>query len=543
MSEQTGLRDDYRRPTLWKRMLGVYDTYFESLLDVLSDEEVAEQLLSDIQSMIRLSNASMGKGETRDRMIQNLPPGIIARCLLRRHHFVNVDYTGDDRGGSNSTLAMYLDSGDYAGTYTISEQIIGQTIRKFDANINRRDLGTVVDILREESETRMPCSDPNLIAVNNGIFDDRQKRLIPFTPELVFMSKIRWDYDPDALDSGILEPDGSVWTVEDWFLSINRDPQSVRFLWQVLGMLVRPNRPWNKIIFLYSEKGNNGKGTFCKLAKNLIGRGNYAGLKLSDFDKQFMLAPLMYTQAVIADENDVGDFLSHVGNLKAIATGDSLQIDRKYKDPVTIQFRGVILECLNGMPQVRDQSESFLRRLIFVLMDQNFEGCEKKYIKEDFLGRPEVLRYVLKRLLEMELDENHLEVPERSDRLKLEYREFNDPVFAFWEEFESEFVWKLLPYQFLYDLYKAWFGKQYPRGKVVSYRKFIQNIKAAVNPDVWICTDKDGKVRSAGKMTECEPLIVQYDLSDWMNPGYSGNDVKLKTAFLRREFYRGIYQE
>ena len=91
MSEQTGLRDDYRRPTLWKRMLGVYDTYFESLSDMLSDEEVAEQLLSDIQSKIRLSNASMGKGETRDRMIQNLPPGIIARCLLRRHHFVNVD--------------------------------------------------------------------------------------------------------------------------------------------------------------------------------------------------------------------------------------------------------------------------------------------------------------------------------------------------------------------------------------------------------------------------------------------------------------------
>ena len=545
MSESNGLRDDYRRPTLWKRMLGVYENYFRELEAsgrVVSDEELAEELLSDIQTMIRQANAGCAKGDTRERMAHSLPIGIIARCLLKRHRFANIDYTGDDRGGSNSTLGMYLESGPYWGTYTISDQVIGQAIRRFDANISRADMGAVTDILREESPTVMPCSDPNLVAVNNGIFDDARKELLPFTPDLVFVSKICWDYDPGATDVAIPEPDGGVWSVDTWFGSVNSDPEAVRFLWQVLGMLVRPNKPWNKIIFLYSEAGNNGKGTFCKLAKNLIGRGNYAGLKLSDFDRQFMLAPLMYTQAVIADENDVGDFLSHVGNLKAIATGDSLQIDRKYKDPVTIQFRGVILECLNGMPQVRDQSESFLRRLIFVLMDQNFEGREKKYIKEDFLGRPEVLKYVLKKLLEMDLDENDLQVPKRSQGLRDEYREFNDPVYAFWTTFEPEFVWDLLPYQFLYDLYKKWFDKMYPRGKVVSYRKFLQNVKSAARSTGWFCDERDQKTWSANRMVEPERLIIDWDLDDWMNGTYSGNDWKLKAGFKQKQTYRGVHK-
>lgn len=53
-------------------------------------------------------------------------------------------------------------------------------------------------IMREEAPRVKRCSERNLIAVNNGIFDFDTKTLMPFTPDKVFTSKSRVDYNPNA---------------------------------------------------------------------------------------------------------------------------------------------------------------------------------------------------------------------------------------------------------------------------------------------------------------------------------------------------------
>src|SRR5690625_7261641 len=53
----------------------------------------------------------------------------------------------------------------------------------------------------------------------------------------------------------------------------------------------------------------------------------------------------------------------------------------------------------------------------------------------------------------------------------------NDTVLEFWEEFEDQFVWDLLPASFLHALYVAWLRRDNPSGKPVSQRVLSSRLK------------------------------------------------------------------
>ena len=135
--------------------------------------------------------------------------------------------------------------------------------------------------------------------------------------------------------------------------------------------------------------------------RQLFGKGTYASIPLSDFSKDFMLEPLISATAIIVDENDVGTYIDKAANLKAVVTNDVIQINRKFKSPVAYQFKGFMVQSLNEMVKVKDRSDSFYRRQLFIPFTKCFTGKERKYIKNDYLQRPEVLEYVMYKVLNM----------------------------------------------------------------------------------------------------------------------------------------------
>lgn len=64
----------------------------------------------------------------------------------------------------------------------------------------------------------------------------------------------------------------------------------------------RPNVAGDKSAWLYSESGNNGKGTLCELMRELCGKKSYAAIPLADFGKDFYLTQLLNASAIIVDE-------------------------------------------------------------------------------------------------------------------------------------------------------------------------------------------------------------------------------------------------
>lgn len=504
-------------------------------------EKIKEEIVNQTRIIIDMQNALLSK-TTKMKVPDRLTNVQIARIIELVEPVVCISAGKDDDEETEfDLLGVYEYDGPNKGIYNTSEKALKQIIRYYNFAAVERDMEEVKQMLRLLLPRKRRCMDRDLIAVNNGIFDYKRKVLMPFTPDKIFLSKSRVNYNPNATNVTIHNPeDNTDWDVESWMSELSDDPGIVNLLWQILGAIIRPFVRWNKSAWLYSETGNSGKGTLCELMRNLCGRGSYASIALSDFSKDFMLEPLIHSNAIIVDENDVGIFLDKVANLKAVITNDVLLINRKFKKPVSYQFFGFMVQCLNEFPRIRDRSESLYRRQLFIPFDKCYTGSERPYIKGDYLSRPEVLEYVLFKVLNMNYYK--LSEPAACKAMLDELKEANSPVREFVEDMLPQCQWDLLPFTFLYDLYKAWLAKVNPVGSALSRNCFNRELIAAVsgNPG-WVYENK--QVASKNRMDRPEPLILRYDLKDWKNPMYMGTDVSQICRPQLCTSYRGLQRK
>ena len=511
-----------------------------------SPADVEGDILDNLKSAFDLENTVKAKNE-KWKIMDKLESAQIASIVNALYHVILVD-TGDDEDDDGEEevdrlpLAIYRSDGPNKGIYVSSQRVFEKIAAQYRYGMDTYDMKKYIAELRRLAPKKSRCNARNLIAVNNGIFDYDTKQLLPFTPDLIFTSKSKVNYNPNAKNPVIHNPDdGTDWDVESWMADLSDDPEIVNVLWKILGAVIRPNVAWGKAAWLYSESGNNGKGTLCQLMRALCGKKACVSISLSDFSKDFMLEPLLHASAIIVDENDVGTYIDKAANLKSVVTGDSCLVNRKFKQPIDIQFRGFMVQCLNSMPKIRDKSDSFYRRQLFIPFTKCFTGAERKYIKQDYLHRQDVLEYVLYRVLNMNYYE--LDTPKACQDALNEYKEFNDPVRQFMSEIMNQLVWDLVPFRFLYDLYRAWYakncgGKGEMKNKSTFKQEFLNLLKEY--PE-WNCEDSSASHKTGQKMDKAEPLIAEYDLQEWMNPNAMGShDIEKRCHPVLKSGYNGI---
>lgn len=512
--------------------------------------DIAEKILERTNTAFGLRNASMlNNRDNKWKIPDKLEPFQVALILNALYPIRRVMCAGTSADKNRDLLAIYQEDGPDEGIYVTSEEDFNNLCWAYNNTLEARQIGEVRSQLYGMVERVPRCIERNLVPVNNGIFDFDTKTLLPFTPDKVFLTKCRVDYVPNAVSPVIHNnDDGTDWDIESWIKDLSNDPGVPELLWEIMGAIIRPNVRWNKSAWFYDDRGNNGKGTLCALMRNLCGDGNHASIKLDEFSKDFMLEPLLRVSAIIVDENDTDVYLDKVANLKAVITNDVIPVNRKFRQPIAYQFRGFMVQCINGMPKVRDKSESLYRRQLFVPFRKCFTGIERRYIKDDYVNRKEVLEYALCRVLNM--DYYVLSEPAVCKEALAEYKEFNDPIRQFWNEHEDKFAWGLLPFTFLYSMYLAWLAQNAPKSSPVSKNRFIpQLVNLAKDSEIWAAPDKkpDGKYpqhRPGNMMDQSEPLIGEYGLTDWMDHTYSGHNsaLKYRPAKLSQN-YRGLLRK
>ena len=490
--------------------------------ETLSAQDVEFHLLNRINNRLISENTQYGlKGARAYQTLRTLTPVVVADCMLHRNRIVRIVLSDKNTDPAYDVLAVYMDHGPDTGIYVTDEVSIRVLARAYNKALTLKDFDLVMSILGDNAPRVMVNTNRDLIAVNNGIFDYKTKTLLPFTPEIVFTAKSAINYNENAANPVIHnDADGTDWDIESWMADLNDDPEIVALLWEILSAIIRPNVAWDKTAWFLSEVGNNGKGTLLTLMRNLCGERAWTSIPVADFGKDFQLEPLIRTNAVLVDENDVGEYVDKAANLKAVITNDVILINRKNKTPIAYQFRGFMVQCVNDTPRFRDKSGSLYRRQLIIPFDKSFTGAERKYIKQDYMHRTEVLEYVLYRVL----SGNFYELSEpRAVKLALhQYKIENDPVRAFAEEFLDRVVWDLLPWRFLYALYRAWLTKDQPSNPPLGYNKFIKHLTLILQEAVgegegygWFVTP--AAVRTKTRILGEEPLAVEYNLDQWFD--------------------------
>ena len=488
----------------------------------------------------------------RDRKLtapDRLVPAQIAAIMSKFYRIVmiqsgNPEAEADpDLDTEHDLLALYRDEGANEGIYVTAESTFKKIAEEYNPMISSHDLEEVMKKLRRSAPRVKQCAERDLIAVNNGIYNYKTKTLLPFSPEYVFLSKSRVNYNPNAMNVLIHnDEDGTDWDVESWIAELSDDPQVIELIWELLSAIIRPHVSWDKMACLVSVRGNNGKGTLCALMRNLCGAASCASIKLSEFGRDFALEQLINKLAIIVDENDVGIFIDKAAELKSVITNDVISISRKFKTAVNYQFFGLMVQCLNELPRIKDRSDAFLRRLLLIPFDKCFTGAERKYIKKNYINRPDVLEYVLYRVLNTNF--YALSNPAVCERMLDEYKEYNDPVRQFLKEMLPQLKWDLVPFGFLYDLFKSYCCKRNPQGKIESQVNFTTDVLNMLRDfPGWYCKGRYTTVRSGKKMAATEPLIIEYHLVEWYSKTYMGSDpdqiAKLEPKRLEK-MYRGL---
>lgn len=528
------------------------DEYLSNLVIKSIDDirNIESELLSAVLIEFTARNSAAVKDE-KWRKPEALTFSQIGQIISTVFSVRCICCTPQNNNPAHDLLGLYVD--DYVieilgdtykkkrGIYVTDELAIEGLSQFFNSDITINEIKEVIHWLKRNVEHVRRCEDKDLIAVNNGIFHYDTKKLEDFSPDYVFLTKSCVDYNPNAINPVIKMPNDNEWDVESWMLDLNDDPEITNLFWEITSALLRPNVRWNKAAMLMSNTGNNGKGTLVEMWRALLGDGAHCSIPLSDFGKDFMLEPLIRTSAIITDENDVGGYLDKAANLKAVITNDVVSINRKFKEPISYQVRGFMVQCLNDLPKIKDKSDSFFRRQLFIPMTKCFTGIEIPEIKNDYLHRKEVLEYVMKKALETNFYK--LSEPESCKIALEEYKEFTDPTRQFWSEFENgqAFVWNLLPWNFLYDLFVSWSKKNNPSGSPAGKNTFMADLKSIIASDSSFNIPKD-KVRVSKKsnMDEPEPLILEYGLDDWKNKVYRGSNKLMLAKIDPADRYYGI---
>lgn len=117
----------------------------------------------------------------------------------------------------------------------------------------------------------------------------------------------------------------------------------------------------------------------------------------------------------------------------------------------------------------------------------------------------------------------------------------NNTVIEFLGEFLPRFKWEVLPTKFLYELYKAWMSKDNANEKPVKKSVFIKHSADffSEQPGWSIRLARGDKITIGTRMDADEPLITEYNLTNYMNPNYKGSDLRTKRAFTKPKTTRG----
>ncbi len=123
---------------------------------------------------------------------------------------------------------------------------------------------------------------------------------------------------------------------------------------------------------LWVGSGANGKGTLANILQELHART--AAVQLDRLDG-FRLSSMVGASLIYCDETPQRNINEQI--IKSLIAGETVQIDRKYRDPISTRITAKWLALANQIPAVSDQSNGFWRRFDIVPFDAEIPASER----------------------------------------------------------------------------------------------------------------------------------------------------------------------
>ncbi|MBL7188162.1 MAG: hypothetical protein ISS70_17705 [Phycisphaerae bacterium] len=268
----------------------------------------------------------------------------------------------------------------------------------------------------------------NVVSAANGnvSFTDRDKdgkpRLLLHTPKYFSLTKLPYDYNPDA------ECPEWLLFLEDVMLGRQ---DYILLLQQWCGYLFMPGLTMQKFLLCTGE-GANGKGVMFDVVQGLVGEMNCSQVGLSRFGNAFALSGMLGKIVNVTNESShmIEDEAENV--LKSLVAGDRFTFERKFKEGISAKPTAKIMIATNSLPRFNDKTQGIWRRILYCPFDLTIEENLQIRNKAEILKKelPGILNWAIEGLRLLR-EAGRFTVPEDNAALIEDYRRSADPARAF----------------------------------------------------------------------------------------------------------------
>ena len=269
---------------------------------------------------------------------------------------------------------FFLDNNKYVN----DNKLLMKKITEFSKLKKAQDNELIYQINKFAEDIKASLKELPILLKNGLIIDGEFSNIteIPFTP---FYLDI--EYNPNAYDENV-----------DKFLNdIACNHKELRkTLEEILGHILLTNK-FPAHVFFLSGGGNNGKSTFLEMINNFVGDLGQ-NLSLDAFNDGTSVATLNGKLVNCSDETD-DVFIDKCKGYKSLASGNTITVRPIYSQPVKVQNTATLILSANKMPEFKDKSQGFFRRLMIVPFD--FVVTEKIENMDYLLSTDNAKSYIL----------------------------------------------------------------------------------------------------------------------------------------------------
>lgn len=285
-------------------------------------------------------------------------------------------------------------------------------------------------------------ADRDLLVCQNGTLHVPTMLLLPHEKTIYMTSAVAYAYDPNAT--------APTW---EYFCQTILDDFS-DFLQEFAGYSLTTDTSLETAVWLFGPPGC-GKSTF--LGGLMAMLGTRAGiLGLADLEKsRFSLSDLPDKTLLVSTEQP-SMYMQATEKVNALISGEPVQIDRKFRDPVVVQSNAKICWAMNELPRVGEANNGLFRRVKVVEFRNLPEGARNPNVKKEIQTEGKgILNWALAGLNRLR-EETYFSVPQSVlDATEL-FRKTNDVPSVFIEEMCELGSQYQISASSLYQSYRQW---------------------------------------------------------------------------------------
>lgn len=259
---------------------------------------------------------------------------------------------------------------------------------------DRSEVFSYIQTMAPEVDSSVSFDGRYYVQFSNCTYDVLAGEIVEPRPEMFIIGTLPIDLDMDM--------DVERNLADDFLDSVSGGDAAVRSaLCEVIGTCMCSKRAMDKAVFLVGRAGgadgkaSNGKSTFIRFVRSIVGSGNCSSLDIATMGQRFGAGGIVGKLANLGDDIP-NSFLTgeNMAVFKKVVTGETMNTDVKNGRPFDFTPSATMVFSMNEVPRIADSTGGTLRRLYFVPFRARFSPGTPGYDRDmaQKLIQPDVLR-------------------------------------------------------------------------------------------------------------------------------------------------------